>query len=141
MDMIKGQNMGIDSGLEGEVALAREEGPSPSDTLLTCQFPSLHPERESKLGCDRRGTVTAGVGGYGRAVASPWCLGCELLPGVAGQERGRSLRQEGGMAGAGHVPLALPHGHGQGCYSSSGLGKGVGLWSVCPGTAHPGIML
>lgn len=135
MDMIKGQNMGIDSGLEGEVALAREEGPSPSDTLLTCQFPSRHLERESKLGCDRRG------GGYGRAVASPWCLGCELFPGVAGQERGCSLRQEGGMAGAGHVPLALPHGHGQGCYSSSGLGEGVGLWSVCLGTAQPGTML
>lgn len=44
--MIKGQNMTIDSGLEGEVALAREEGPSPSDTPCPCQFPSLHTERE-----------------------------------------------------------------------------------------------
>ena len=40
MDIVKDQNVGTDSGLEGEVVLAREEGPSPSATPGPCWFPS-----------------------------------------------------------------------------------------------------
>lgn len=66
----------------------------PHQTHLVPASSHLYTQKESRLGCDRRGTGQVGAGSdswggaYGRSGA------------LCGQERGLSPRQEGGMAGA-----------------------------------------
>lgn len=50
MDIIKDQNVGTDSGLEGEMALAREEGPSLSATPCPLPVPILTPRKKKHVG-------------------------------------------------------------------------------------------
>lgn len=80
--MIKGQNMGTDSGLKGEVASAREEGLTPPHMPCPCRFPFLHTERESKLGSGQQKNRTV----LGRKESLGRSLGCDLFPGVVVQE-------------------------------------------------------
>ena len=76
------------------------------------------------------------MGAYGRAVAPLlWYDPLEV-----GQERGRSPRKEGGMAGAGYVAGSGPWPWAE-TLELWGPGKGVGLWSVCSGAAYPGTAL
>lgn len=97
--MIKGQNMGIDSGLKGEVALARKEGLTPPHMPCPCRFPFLHAERASWAVADGR--------------TEQFWAGRNRWDGHWGGGSGkRAFSQPGGRDawGASQVPPALPHG-------------------------------